>query len=186
MAIPLLMLVTGCAHQIEINPNSQNITKIKKKSSKVAGYFISKEDKQIKVTTPGGGGDKITYMPYRDIEAAFYSVLSDKYQNVFLIDAISNTAFIKDKNISIIFEPKIVTTSSSSSPFTWPATNFTVKLTTKVYDKNSNLIWEKTTDSEGVAEFDEFKSDFSLSSRRAVEKSLNQLIKDLDTVEILQ
>ena len=34
------------------------------------------------VVTPGGGGDKISYQPYRDIETAFYKMLTNVFGNV--------------------------------------------------------------------------------------------------------
>ena len=84
----LALLVTGCAHQIEINPDMANINQAENKSEKIVGYYISDENKKKKVTSPGGGGDKITYLPYSDLESAFYTALSSKYKDVYSVKSL--------------------------------------------------------------------------------------------------
>jgi hypothetical protein len=178
----MAVLATGCAHQIEINPDMANINQVENKSEKVVGYYIAEENKTKKVTTPGGGGDKITYQPYRDIESAFYTVLANKYKDVYSVKSLSESDFINEKGISLIFVPEIETNSSSDSLMTWPATDFTIKLTCKAMAANGELVWEKTVESAGHAEFDEFKSDFSLSARRASEQAINLLVEEFDKI----
>ena len=78
--------------------------------------------------------------------------------------------------------PEIETNSSSDSLMTWPATDFSIKLTCKAIDANGELVWEKTVESAGHAEFDEFKSDFSLSARRASEQAINLLVEELNNI----
>jgi len=178
----LALLVTGCAHQIEINPDMANINQAENKSEKIVGYYISDENKKRKVTSPGGGGDKITYLPYSDLESAFYTALSSKYKDVYSVKSLDESDFINEKGISLIFVPEIETNSSSDSLMTWPATDFSIKLTCKAIDANGELVWEKTVESAGHAEFDEFKSDFSLSARRASEQAINLLVEELNNI----
>ncbi len=178
----LALLVTGCAHQIEINPDMANINQAENKSEKIVGYYISDENKKKKVTSPGGGGDKITYLPYSDLESAFYTALSSKYKDVYSVKSLDESDFINEKGISLIFVPEIETNSSSDSLMTWPATDFSIKLTCKAIDANGELVWEKTVESAGHAEFDEFKSDFSLSARRASEQAINLLVEELNNI----
>lgn len=178
----LALLVTGCAHQIEINPDMANINHAENKSEKIVGYYISDENKKKKVTSPGGGGDKITYLPYSDLESAFYTALSSKYKDVYSVKSLDESDFINEKGISLIFVPEIETNSSSDSLMTWPATDFSIKLTCKAIDANGELVWEKTVESAGHAEFDEFKSDFSLSARRASEQAINLLVEELNNI----
>jgi hypothetical protein len=178
----LALLITGCAHQIEINPDMANINQAENKSEKIVGYYISDENKKKKVTSPGGGGDKITYLPYSDLESAFYTALSSKYKDVYSVKSLDESDFINEKGISLIFVPEIETNSSSDSLMTWPATDFSIKLTCKAINANGELVWEKTVESAGHAEFDEFKSDFSLSARRASEQAINLLVEELNNI----
>ena len=182
IVVLLALLITGCAHQIEINPDMANINQVENKSDKIVGYFISEENKKKKVTTPGGGGDKISYLPYSDLESAFYTALSNKYKDVYSVKSLDGSSFIKEKGISLIFVPEIETDSSSDSIMTWPATDFSIKLTCKAISASGDLVWEKTIESAGHAEFDEFKSDFSLSARRASEQAINLLVEELNNI----
>ncbi|MEH6593943.1 MAG: hypothetical protein V7736_00170 [Colwellia polaris] len=182
IVVLLALLITGCAHQIEINPDMANIKQVENKSDKIVGYFISEENKKKKVTTPGGGGDKISYLPYSDLESAFYTALSNKYKDVYSVKSLDESSFIKEKGISLIFVPEIETDSSSDSIMTWPATDFSIKLTCKAISASGDLVWEKTIESAGHAEFDEFKSDFSLSARRASEQAINLLVEELNNI----
>jgi hypothetical protein len=182
IVVLLALLITGCAHQIEINPDMANINQVENKSDKIVGYFISEENKKKKVTTPGGGGDKISYLPYSDLESAFYTALSNKYKDVYSVKSLDESNFIKEKGISLIFVPEIATDSSSDSIMTWPATDFSIKLTCKAISASGDLVWEKTIESTGHAEFDEFKSDFSLSARRASEQAINLLVEELNNI----
>lgn len=182
IVVLLALLISGCAHQIEINPDMANINQVENKSEKIVGYYISEENKKKKVTTPGGGGDKISYLPYSDLESAFYTALSSKYKDVYSVKSLDESDFINDKGIALIFVPEIETNSSSDSMMTWPATDFSIKLTCKAVDANGELVWEKTVESTGQAEFDEFKSDFSLSARRASEKAINLLVEELNNI----
>ena len=150
------------------------------KIDKVVGYYLSEEDRKKIVKTPGGGGDDITYTPYKDTESVLFTVLSNKFKDVYLIKSLEDETFIKENEIKFIFIPKIVTQSSSSSPFTWPPTKFTVDLTVKALDVNGDIVWQKQIQKTGEAEFDEFKADFSLSARRATEQVFLQLAKDIE------
>ncbi|WP_199610118.1 hypothetical protein [Flocculibacter collagenilyticus] len=174
------LFVTGCAHQIQISPNLTQLEESENKSDAVVGYYIAKEEKNRKVVTPGGGGDKITYTPYKDTEAALHKVLSGKFKNVWTVASLDDKKFIEEQNISLIFIPKIVTDSSSKSLMTWPATDFTFNLTIKALDKAGNLVWDKTVTGKGHAEFKEFVKDFGLSAHRASEEAFKKLAVELN------
>jgi hypothetical protein len=45
-------------------------------------YYISADVLNKDVTTPGGGGDKVQYKPYKDVEAAFYKMLTNVFTHV--------------------------------------------------------------------------------------------------------
>jgi len=180
-----LIVLSGCAHNIQLTPDLAKLRQAESNSviDKNVAYYISVEDKVKQVTTPGGGGDKVTYKPYADTEAALNTVLSKVFQRVYSISSIDDTKYINEKNISFIFVPKIITNSSSNSLFTWPPTEFTINLTCKALNTKGQTIWEKTLQSKGNAEFSEFKSDFSLAARRASEALFAELLREIANAE---
>jgi len=173
-------LISGCAHQIQMNPNTDSFSESENKINKVVGYHISEQDRKKLVKTPGGGGDDITYTPYKDTESVLFTVLSNKFKDVYLVKSLEDETFIKHNEIKLIFIPKITTHSSSSSAFTWPPTKFTIDLTVKALDAKGDVFWEKQVSKTGEAEYDEFKSDFSLSARRATEQAFLQLANEIE------
>jgi len=174
-------ILTACAHPISMAPRADKLSSINTESriNKSVAYIITSDMLAKEVTTPGGGGDKVSYLPYRDIESAFYTVLSKVFSNVNKLKSASDIDSINKYDISLIITPDIVTNSSSSSPFTWPPTKFSTELSCKITDKTGKLIWETKVTGEGAAEFDEFKKDFSLSARRSTEDALLKLQKSL-------
>lgn len=179
--LPVMVLLAGCAHQIQLNPKMDQFAESANKSDAIVAYYISATDKVKKVKTPGGGGDKVSYVPYRDTESVLYTVLNNKFKDVFQATTLNEQTFITSNNISLMFVPKITTNSSSSSLFSWPPTRFTVTLTLDAQDAAGNVVWSETVESEGAAEFDEFKADFSLSARRATEQAFLKMAAKLES-----
>lgn len=175
-----VLALSGCAHQISLNPDTENLKVTERKSASVVGYYISEDNIKKQVKTPGGGGDKVSYKPYKDTEAALYTVLSNKFDNVYRLESLTDSEFLKSKNIKYIFVPTITTNSSSDSVFTWPPTEFTFTLNCETLDSEGNIAWESEVNGVGKAEFDEFKNDFSLSAKRATEEAFNELVAELD------
>lgn len=178
LAIIAATFISGCAHPLSISPNIAKIERdanSQPRSKQSVGYFISAEVRNLEVTTPGGGGDKLRYSPYRDIETAFYKMLTNVFDNVTKLTGPSDTEAISKNNIGYVITPEIITNSSSPSPFTWPPTKFSVDLTCKISDASGKLVTSKQVVGEGQAEFDEFKADFSLSARRASEDALRKM-----------
>lgn len=176
VVVSLLSLI-GCAHPINIAPNAATFDApaAGKKVAKNVGYYISSEDRNREVTTPGGGGDKITYFPYRDLEPALFKVLTNNFADVHVLSSLDDKALLASKKIAYVVVPKIETTSSSSSAFTWPPTDFSVSLECRALAPDGNAVWQTTAKGEGKATFSEFKSDFGLAGRRASEAALKQL-----------
>src|SRR5229473_20743 len=176
-----VLLLVGCAHPISMAPKMSAFDgkQANQKISKNVGYYISQEDRDREVTTPGGGGDKIQYFPYRDIEPGLYKVLSNGFNDVYLVKSLDDKSFLVEKKIAYVFVPKIETSSSSSSAFTWPPTNFTVSLECRTLSPAGAVVWQTTAKGEGKATFSEFKSDFSLAARLASEQALLQLQKQI-------
>lgn len=186
LAIVFVAIFSGCAHKITIAPDNERINttlEIKQKSYSI-GYFI--DDINTTVITEGGGGDKVTYQPYKETESALVSVLSKHFNKVYKIENLGNKDFINKNNLKLIFTYKILTYSSSQSIFTWPPTNFIITLTCEAVDKDANIIWKDIIKDEGNAEFDEFKNDFSLSAKRASENVFKKLLIELNNVKELE
>ena len=172
--VAIAVALTGCAHQIKITPDvsafkSDGVAPVDKK----VGYYISKEDREKKVNTPGGGGDKVQYQPYKELEPALQKSLSIVFARVYSLESMQDPQ-IASNGLTYVFVPTIATNSSSDSVLTWPPTKFTVVLACKAVDAQGATVWEKQFTGEGAAEFDEFKSDLSLSAKRASEKAFAQ------------
>src|SRR5687767_10308345 len=100
MALALAVL-TGCAHPIIITPslaslNDAQLVPMKKS----VGYYISDADLALKVTTPGGGGDKVAYFPYKELEPALQKVLFNSFDKVERLSSLNDQATIAQKNIT--------------------------------------------------------------------------------------
>ncbi len=146
---------------------------------KNVGYYISKEDREKQVTTPGGGGDKVSYYPYREMEPALYKTLSNVFRRAYALDSHNDSQTIQAKTIAFVFTPRIATNSSSESALTWPPTKFTVILSCQAVDPSGKTVWEKQFKGEGTAEFEEFKKDFSLAAKRASQSTFEQFQRAL-------
>lgn len=174
----------GCAHQINITPPLNNIEADASKINKKVGYFISAEDLAKEVTTPGGGGDKVKYSPYKELEPALKKTLESVFDSAVAVPSPQDKAFIATNNISFVFIPTIETNSSSDSAFTWPPTHFEVIIQAKAYKNDGNVIWQsQPIKGVGDAPFSEFKHDFSLSARRASLDAMNKLKAELSATQ---
>lgn len=167
MAAGLVAILAGCAHPIGIGPIDTPVRNEAGLSPKKAAYVMSDADRAREVTTPGGGGDKVSYFPYRDLEKALRDALRAVYSDVFVVPAASDTAMLQSLGATVVYKPVITTQSSSPSLFTWPPTEFTIELTCEVSDAAGQPLDQLKLQSRGTAEFAEFKSDFGLAGRRA-------------------
>lgn len=167
----------GCAHPLVISPDLAKIERAPAAQpiKKNVGYYIPDELRELEVTTPGGGGDKVSYKPYRDLEVGLFKMLGNVFENVHKLKGTADTAAIKSNGIAYVITPKLLTNSSSPSAFTWPPTKFTVDLTCNIADASGNPVVSPTVQGEGKAEFEEFKSNFSLSAIRASEDALKKM-----------
>ena len=179
--LAMTLLTGACAHPLVITPDTSKFDRANVKQSHLkAGYYISDVDRKTEVTTPGGGGDKVKYKPYEQLEPALQKVLSNKFSRVYAMKSPNDSAEIKSKGISYVFIPKITTTSSSSSAFTWPPTKFTVTMDCRAVNNSGSVAWEKHLTGTGEAKFKEFKYNFSLSAQRASYNTFKMLEKMLN------
>lgn len=176
----LVAVLAGCAHPISLNSNASTLLvgSGSGKLAKGAALAISDEDRKREVVGPGGGGDKVSYFPYRDLEVGLYLALSETFERVSRVAGPTDPK-IQQERLDYVITPTIKTTSFSPSLFTWPPTIFTVELLCKVTDPEGRTVTEVRAFGEGRAEFDEFKSDFSLSAKRAADDALGKLVKAL-------
>jgi hypothetical protein len=131
-------------------------------------------NRAAQVVSPGGGGDKVSYQPYRDLEKSLRDTLRSVYQDVTVVKSVDDPA-IKADGIVYVFKPEIVTTSSSSSMLTWPPTKFSVEFACTVSDPSGGVLTRLKSSGDGQAEFDEFKADHALAARRASAAAAEQL-----------
>lgn len=178
--IAVAALVTGCAHPISVTADMAQIKGSGAKIDKTAGYYIAPEDRTREVVTPGGGGDKVSYVPYRDLDAGIYKAMSEVFTNVVKVDVPNDLAKLAKDNVQFVISPKITTNSSSDSLLTWPPTQFTIELSCKVTDKSGAALKELRATGTGKAEFSEFKGDQSLSAKRAAQQAMTNLVKVLE------
>ena len=171
----LYVLIAGCAHPISLSPEIALIASdggANKIPASVGYYF--KEDREKEVTSAGGGGDKVRYKPYKDIEIGFYKALTNVFEGVHALDSGQDTAIDRSK-INYVIALDVSTNSSSSSLFTWPPTDFGVNLSCDISDNSGAKITNILAIGTGHAEYSEFSSDFSLSAKRASQDALSKL-----------
>lgn len=175
------MVLVGCAHPIVITPDLQTIDRASVNPiDKTVAYYIATADREKEVITPGGGGDKVKYYPYKELEPALRKVLNNLFRSVKRVDNPTDTAFLQANDITYVFQPEITTTSRSDSLITWPPTEFTISLNCVAFDRSGNTVWQKKIDAKGEAAFSEFLGDFSLSAKRATEAAFKQLQSELN------
>jgi hypothetical protein len=186
-ALALPAILAGCAHQIVIAPDvTQLDAREVRPIERNVGYVITPTDREKVVTTPGGGGDKLTYAPYKELEPALFKVLSNVFRRAYPLASSSDAETIKAKDITFVFLSEILTDSSSESAFTWPPTKFKVELACRVLDRTGKVVWEKRVVGQGEATFDEFKTDMPLAARRASLKALAELQRELNSATELR
>ncbi len=167
--------LTGCAHPIVISPDPSTLPVASEKIAKNVGFVISAADRAREVISPGGGGDNVSYVPYRDLEFALYSTLSSVFNNAVPLASQDDKKTMSSQELKLIFVPTIQTTSSSESMFTWPPTFFSIMIDYNLLDASGVQVASGRVMGEGRAEFSEFKSDFGLSAKRAGTDVFNKL-----------
>ena len=172
------LLLAACAHPISLAPN---LTKLDPPTTAArpgtVGLYVSAADKERQVITPGGGGDKVSYYPYRELEAGIYKTLGSVYERVIVVASPTDVDALTKAGVSMVARPQIITQSSSSSLLTWPPTDFQIQLSCTFADVGGTAIAETLVTGVGHADFGEFKSDFSLAAKRAAEDALNKTQK---------
>lgn len=177
------ILLGGCAHPISISPNVASLDSKAGAPSKVkanVGYYLPPELLNLEVITPGGGGDKVRYFPYKDLDSAYMRILINVFAGVNRLNSANNANEISSGNINYVISPVLVTNSDSTGFFTWPPTNFTIDLTSNIREPSGNPIASPRVVGNGqVLSFSDFKGDFGLSGRIAMEDALLKMQRSL-------
>lgn len=143
LSVVAVALLVGCAHPISVAPKDEALsvnTASQVKLKKQVGFYISPESLNLEVTTPGGGGDNVRYFPYRDIEVGYQKMLSSVFDGVIRVSKLSDSAEFERGGLAYVFAPEMITNSGSTGFFTWPPTNFSVDLTSKIRDASGKLV----------------------------------------------
>lgn len=186
LLVTVALWLGGCAHPITMSPNMTAISgMVEKKIDQRVGLLITDADRQIQVTTPGGGGDKVSYFPYRDLEPALYFALSESFASVTRVSSLSDPKVAAER-LHFVVKPNIQTTSFSDSVLTWPPTVFTIELVAKVNNPAGSPVTDIRVMGEGRASFDEFKGQHGLSASRAAEDTVKKFIRAIGSSAALR
>lgn len=185
--LPALALsLVGCAHPLSLSPNLGSLAGSgANKIDKRVGLVITQADRELEVTTPGGGGDSVRYFPYRDLEPALYLALSESFASVTRLATVTDPK-VAAESLSYVVRPSLKTTSFSDSLLTWPPTLFTIEVVAQLNDPTGKLVAEVRVMGEGRASFSEFKGQPGLAANRAAEDAVKKLIQALGTAGALR
>lgn len=172
----LIAVLSGCAHEISLTGDPTRLPALQTAPlDKTVALVITDDEAGREVITPGGGGDKVSYHPYRDLELPLYVGLGHVFKNVTKLKAAPDAETIRARHLDYVVVPTIVTTSSSPSLLTWPPTDFSVTLTCTVTDPaGQQVVTEKVTGT-GHAEFSEFRRNFGLAAQLATADAVTKL-----------
>jgi hypothetical protein len=186
-AAGVIAALSGCAHEISLTGDVNKIPALSTPPlEKTVGLVITDEQLASEAVTPGGGGDKVSYHPYHDLELPLYVGLGHVFKNVTKLKSAPDAATIQAKHLDYVIVPTIKTTSSSSSIVTWPPTDFSVTLTCTVADPSGQTVLTEDVTGTGHAEFSQFKHNLSLSGQLAAADAVSRLQSALAQAPELQ
>jgi hypothetical protein len=169
------LYLAGCAHPMNIRPDIQSLQPASTQIQKNVGLYVSPANHALEVTTDGGGGDKVRYHPYADMETGLYKALGNVFASVTVVNSPHDAGAIAQHSLNYIIEPTITTSSSSSGIFTWMATDFTVTVTCRVSDAEGKDVTAVSATGVGKADSAEVRHDFSVAGERASQDALQKL-----------
>lgn len=166
----------GYVHPIRMEPNLVAVqfddsVPVQQK----VGYFISSAARDEMVTTPGGGGEKVCYYPYRDLETGLYEVLSSVFIGASKVRDPKDTYALKKAGITWVVTPEIDTDSSSDTVLAWPPSEFNIRIKLVISDVEGRVVETLHVDGRGRANMLEFDRNHFLSATRAANDVLLEL-----------
>lgn len=172
-------VLVGCAHPISFSaekaPDRVEASLVQKK----VAYAMTDAERGKQVITPGGGGDKVSYYPYRDLEKSIRDALLAVYRDVIVVPSATDADSIRNAGVELVFTPDIKTESSSPSPFTWPPTMFKSDIACVVTDPSGTEVARVQAVGNGAAEFSEFKNNFGLAASRSATDVTSRLADEI-------
>lgn len=151
MGCAVALALAACAHPVSIRPALVMSVDRSVLIDKKVGYQITDAQRALQSTTPGGGGDKISYYLYKDLEPGLFDTLSSVFSAVYVVPEKGANEFIVDKGLSFVFTPEFQSDSSSSNILLWNPTDFTLKLRVKALDASGKEIWSREFSAQGKA-----------------------------------
>jgi hypothetical protein len=181
-ALSVVAALSGCAHEISLTGDASKLPALSTAPlDKNVGLVITEEESSLEVITPGGGGDKVSYHPYHDLELPIYVGLGHVFKNVTKFKSMPDAATIQSKHLDYVITPTIKTISSSPSLVTWPPTDFSVMLSCTVTDPSGQKLVTEDVTGTGHAEFSEFKHNLGLAGQLATADAVGKLQAALST-----
>ena len=178
-AIATTVVLGGCAHPISIAPNLASIdtkTSLPEKVKAKIAYYIPQESLNREVTTPGGGGDNVRYFPYRDAEVGYEKMLSNTFETVVKRTQPAGSNKVLDGDTNFLLEPELITISGSTGFFTWPPTNFSVDMTSRVRDLSGKLVGSpRVLGAASVEGIFDMKGNHGITGQNAMEDALQKM-----------
>jgi hypothetical protein len=175
LAALVSLCLAACAHPMNIRPDIQSLQPVSTQIQKNVGLYVSPANHAVEVTTDGGGGDKVRYHPYADMETGLYKALGNVFASVTVVNSPHDAGAIAQHSLNYIIEPTVTPTSSSSGIFTWMATDFTVVVTCRVTDAEGRDVTAVSATGVGKADSAEVRHDFSIAGERASLDALQKL-----------
>lgn len=174
--VGMIAALSGCAHEISLTGDPAKLPELSTKPiEKSVAMVISEDESAREVITPGGGGDKVSYHPYHDLELPIYVGLGHVFKNVTKMKKAPDADAMRAQHLDYVVVPSITTKSSSPSLLTWPPTDFTVALTCTITDPTGQKVVVEDVTGTGHAEFSEFKRNFGLAGQLAVADAVTKL-----------
>jgi hypothetical protein len=178
-----LLLFSGCVHDISVAPELSRIKKERPVTiHRSVAYYISPEQYDLQVTTPGGNNDELRYSPYKESEAALKKVLENIFTEVHRIDSLDDPK-INEHRIRFIFIPQIETMSYSNSNVDWQPTKFNFILKVKFLTAdNKETFHESYAQGKGIANFGRYQDNpayaVEIASRSAFLQFQDEVISE--------
>ncbi len=180
LAFSLILLLSGCVHDISMAPALSKIQKVRPVTiHATVGYYIPAERYRQRVVTPGGNNDDLRYSPYQDSEAALRKVLDNVFTKVYKLDSMSDVA-IKNEGIQFIFIPNIETMSFSNSNVDWQPTKFNMILKVQILKADNKELFTTYAQGKGIANFGRYQQNptyaVEIASRSALLQFQDEII----------
>jgi hypothetical protein len=177
--IIFFMSLGGCTKPVTINPSLADLDKQfgdRDPAPNSVAYYISDSASKGQVVTPGGGGDSVSYFPYRDFIKGFEKMLRNVYQTVTALNSLDENM----EEFEEVLIPEIATSSGSYSGMFWPPEFFSVRIATKIHNSDGKILDTIMVTGRGQATMPaEYAKGRSIAGERAMTDALLRTQKKL-------